>query len=253
MRYFLHLAYQGQNYSGWQRQTTALSVQQVIEDAISKMLKEKVIIHGCGRTDAGVHASQYFAHIDIKKEIDFDFEERINLVLPPDISIYELIHVDQKCNAQFDAAYRTYSYYFHLRKIPSKSEVSAYYNIANLDLDRINTAMDIIKNTEDFRSLCKNPDLYKHTLCQIESLNLYQLEDEFSHKLEIKADRFLRGMIRYIVARLLDIGTNRLSLKEFSSTLANRQEFDFRYQKKAFPQGLFLSSVEYPYLSRKTV
>lgn len=250
MRYFLHLAYQGKNYSGWQRQTTAISIQQVIEDSISKMLKEKIYIHGCGRTDAGVHASQYFAHINIKREIDFDFVQRINLVLPPDISIYELIPVDDRCHAQYDVQFRTYTYYFHLNKIPSKSENSSYFNIQDLDRTKIDKALQIILQTEDFRSLCKNPDLYKHTKCKIEFLNLVELEPN-CFKLEIKADRFLRGMIRYIVARLLDIGTGKLDLGLFTSTLANRSEFDFRFQKQAYPQGLYLSQVEYPYLTRK--
>jgi len=252
MRYFLHLAYQGKNYSGWQRQTRAISIQQVIEDAISKMLKEKIFIHGCGRTDAGVHASQYFAHVDIQREIDFDFVERINLMLPDDIAIYELIPVDNSCHAQYDVKFRSYSYYFHLKKNPSKSQTSAYYNLKTIDLDKINQAIQIIKQTEDFKSLCKNPDLYKHTRCKIEELTLVSL-DESSYKLQIKADRFLRGMIRYIVARLLDIGTGRLDLELFTSTLSNRSEFDYRYHKKGFPQGLYLSKVEYPYFDEEIV
>jgi len=251
LRYFLHIAYQGTKYSGWQRQTTAVSIQQVIEDSISKMLNEKIFIHGCGRTDAGVHASQYFAHIDIIREIDFDFVERINLVLPPEISIFELIPVDIKRNAQYDVKFRTYSYYFHLMKIPVKSEISAYYNLKIFDVSLFNDAIKIIENTVDFRSLCKNPDLYKHTRCKIESIELVELDENKCYKLEIKADRFLRGMIRYIVARLLDVGTKKLDLELFASTLANRQEFDFRFQKQGFPQGLYLSKVEYPYLIRK--
>jgi len=249
MRYFLHLAYQGTNYSGWQRQTTAISIQQVIEDSISKMLKEIVFIHGCGRTDAGVHASQYFAHIDIKRAIDFNFVERINLVLPSDISIYELIPVDEEFHAQYDVSFRTYNYDFHIKKIPSKAEISAYYNIQKLDLALINQAILILKNTVDFRSLCKNPDLYKHTNCTIKKLEFKQL-DENSFRLIITADRFLRGMIRYIIGRLLDIGTGKLSVEEFSSTLSTRSEFGFRFQKQGFPQGLYLSKVEYPYLVR---
>lgn len=249
MRYFLHLAYQGTNYSGWQRQTTAMSVQQVIEDSISKVLKEKIYIHGCGRTDAGVHASQYFAHIDIKRDIDFDFVERINMVLPSDISIYELIPVEDSCHAQYDVSFRTYNYDFHIKKIPSKSEISAYYSIQTLDLGLINQAILILKNNKDFRSLCKNPDLYKHTICNIQSIEFSEVsENEF--RLVITADRFLRGMIRYIIGRLLDIGTGKLAIEEFSSTLSLRSEFGFRFQKQGFPQGLYLSKVVYPYLTR---
>ncbi len=250
MRYFLHLAYQGTNYSGWQRQSTAISVQQVIEDCISKMLKEKIHIHGCGRTDAGVHASQYYAHIDIKREIDFDFVERVNLMLPKDISIYELIPVDEGCNAQYDARYRTYTYYFHIKKIPHLAESSAYYKVGSLDVEKMRKGLEIIHQTSDFRSLCKNPDLFKHTRCVIEDLSLTELKENENFKFEIKADRFLRGMIRYIIARLIDIGSDKLDLQLFATTLANRSEFDFRYQKQGYPQGLYLSKVEYQYLGK---
>jgi len=250
MRYFLHLAYQGKNYSGWQRQSTAISIQQVIEDSISKVLKKKIYIHGCGRTDSGVHATQYFAHIDIQQSIEFDFVKRINLVLPDDISIYELIPVEQNFHAQYDAIARSYTYYFHTKKTPSKSETSAYYNVNELDITKMNKAVEIIQKTKDFRSLCKNPDLYKHTNCRIENIKLSVINENNSYKLEIKADRFLRGMIRYIMARLIDVGTHKLSLEEFDSTLSTQSEFNFKYQKQGYPQGLYLSKVEYPYLSR---
>jgi tRNA pseudouridine38-40 synthase len=250
MRYFLHLAYQGDNYSGWQRQSTATSIQQVIEDSISKMLDEQIFIHGCGRTDAGVHATQYFAHIDILRDIDFDFVERINFMLPSDIAIYELIPVEKSSHAQYDVQFRTYTYYFHLQKIPAMSRVSAYYNVDNLDINEVRKALQIIKTANDFRSLCKNPDLYKHTRCKIEQLELTELSEKGCFKLTIKADRFLRGMIRYIIARLIDIGTHRLTLDLFATTLSKRAEFDYRFQKQGYPQGLYLSKVDYPYLTR---
>ena len=253
MRYFLHLAYQGKNYSGWQRQSTAPSVQQVIEDSISKMLKQKVYIHGCGRTDAGVHASQYFAHVDISKVIDFDFISRINMILPPDISIYELIPVEESFHAQYDAKIRSYTYHLHIKKIPAKSELSAYYKIDKLDTDKIHQAIKILQETKDFRSLCKNPDIYKHTLCTIYDISFMEESKDLAYRFDIKADRFLRGMIRYIVARLIDIGTNKLSLEEFNTTLSNRSEFGYKFQKAGYPQGLYLSKVEYPYLSRECI
>jgi len=250
MRYFLHLAYQGKNYRGWQRQSNVISIQQVIEDSISKMLKEKVYIHGCGRTDSGVHATQYFAHIDISKDIDFDFVRRINLILPHDISIYELIPVEEDFHAQHDAKVRSYTYYMHIKKIPSKSDTSAYYKIDKLDMDKIKPAIGILRETKDFRSLCKSPDIYKHTLCNIYQLDFIEQNENISYRLEIKADRFLRGMIRYIVARLIDIGTDKLSLEEFSSTLSSRSDFGCKFQRPGYPQGLYLSKVEYPYLVR---
>lgn len=252
MRYFLHMAYDGTNYKGWQRQTNAVGIQQIIEEAISKMLKERVFIQGCGRTDSGVHALQYFAHIDFNSKIDFDFVERINLMLPDDISIYELIPVNSNHHAQYDAKYRTYTYLMHTRKIPSKSSISAYYNLKSIDLNKICVAIQFLKQNEDFRSLCKNPDLYKHTICRIEKFDFIELSENV-YKFEIKADRFLRGMIRYIIARLLDIGTSKLSLDEFKSTISAKKEFNYKFHKKGHPQGLYLSKVEYPYLTRKVI
>ena len=250
MRYFLHLAYQGTNYSGWQRQTTAISVQEVVEDSISKILKRKIHIHGCGRTDSGVHASQYFAHLDIECPIEFDFVERLNLVLPEDISAYDLIPVEDTSHAQYDAKLRTYTYNLHTKKIPVISTTSAYYNINHLDVENMQKAIEILKSTSDFRSLCKNPDIYKHTLCKIKVLQFKQL-NMYEFQLIIKADRFLRGMIRYIVARLLDVGTGKLSVEIFEETILNRSEFGFKFHKKAHPQGLYLSKIQYPYLERE--
>lgn len=212
-------------------------------------MKRKTIIHGCGRTDSGVHASQYFAHVNLPGKFDFDFLDRINLVLPPDIAMYDLIPVDEKNHAQYDVKYRTYTYFFNLEKIPSKAHSSAYYKVDAFNTNLVHEALQIIAETSDFRSLCKQPDNYKHTRCEIENVNLEEL-DAYSYKLEIKADRFLRGMIRYIAARLIDIGTGRLDLDLFASTLSNCLEFDFRFQKQGFPQGLYLSKVEYPYLVR---
>lgn len=252
MRYFLHLAYQGKNYKGWQRQTNAIGIQQVIEDCLTKVLKEKVYIQGCGRTDAGVHAIQYFAHIDIKRSLDFDFIHRINLVLPHDISIYDLIPVEEDHHAQYDVNYRTYTYLLHTKKIPQIADTSAFYYVDSLNMDHINKAIQILEITDDFRSLCKNPDLYKHTICKIKSI---QFQNYAAHQycLVLTADRFLRGMIRYIVARLIDIGTGKLSIEEFGTTLSEKREFGYRYHKKGHPQGLYLTKIEYPYLEREII
>lgn len=252
MRYFLHLAYLGTNYSGWQRQTNAVGIQQVIEESISKVLKEKVFIHGCGRTDAGVHASQYFAHVDFEREFDFNFIERINLVLPYDISIYDLIPMNDHNHAQYDVTARTYTYHLHTKKIPHKSFTSSYYNTPDLNLLKIGEAIKILKATKDFRSLCKHPDLYKHTLCKLHQVEFKQYS-EYEYALIIKADRFLRGMIRFIIARLIDIGTGKLSIEEFSTTLSTKADFGFKFIKQGYPQGLFLSKIEYPYMTKDVV
>jgi len=246
MRYFIQLAYQGTNYSGWQRQTnTPDTIQQVIEEAISRMLKVDTHIHGCGRTDAGVHASQYFAHLDIEALPDYDFIDRINYVLPDDIAIATIQAVGPRSNAQHDATWRTYEYYFHLIKTPSIHTTSAYYNLDHLDIPLINAGIDIIKQTKDFRSLCKQPNLYKNTDCVIQSAHLEAIDGEERYRFSITANRFLRGMIRYMIARLLDIGTGKLPIVEFEDQLISRESFDVPYHTQGKPEGLFLSKIQY--------
>jgi len=248
LRYFLHIAYSGTNYSGWQRQPNAPSVQQTIEESISKILKHKVYVHGCGRTDSGVHASQYFLHFDFHEKIKDTFVRILNLTLPSDISCFEMIPMADKAHAQYDAKIRTYEYHIHLKKIPLLSETSAYYPIEDLNYSLIQEAINILKNTEDFRSLCKTPDIYKHTRCTIHALDMDCQNNRI--KFTIKANRYLRSMIRLIVARLLEIGEGKLTLDKFGSTLVSLQSFEHPYSMKAHPQGLYLSKIEYDYLIR---
>lgn len=245
MRFFLHLSYLGTQYSGWQRQSVAPSVQQTIEDSISKILGEKKTIHGCGRTDGGVHASSYYAHIDIANYLDYDLVERLNLVLPDDIAISDLIPVIPTANAQRSAIQRTYEYYFHTKKDPALHHISAYYRHNTLAIERMIAAISIIERTQDFRSLCKQPDQHKHTCCRIDSITIQQTKDHH-YKLEISADRFLRGMIRYIAARIIDVGSGALDVAAFERVVVTGAEFGFKYHKQGHPQGLFLSGVKYP-------
>lgn len=254
MRHFIHLSYQGTKYRGWQRQANERSVQATIEDLLSKMLKTKTIIHGCGRTDAGVHASQYFVHANIPENLDYDPVERLNHILPNDIAIYEIIPMeDQYCNAQTDAIARSYEYYLHFDKIPQLKDTSTYFKVSDLDVKAMQAAVKILQNTSDFRSLCKGPDIYKHTRCNIQSVSLRVTHDGRRMLFSITANRFLRAMIRNIVARLIDIGKGDLSLDDFTDVVSNQKEFEFPFHKQAPPTGLYLSKVMYPYLERDVV
>ena len=124
MRYFLELSYNGKNYAGWQRQNNAISVQEVLEDNLSKILNNKIEIVGCGRTDAGVHAKQYFAHVDIEKALPENFLYRINNMLPEDIAIQKIFNVKPDFHARFDAINRTYKYFIHFEKNPFLEDYS---------------------------------------------------------------------------------------------------------------------------------
>lgn len=252
-KFFLHLAYMGTKYRGWQRQAGIKSVQQTLEEALARILKTKVNVHGCGRTDAGVHASQYFAQIVLGHIPEFNLVERLNHVLPNDISIYDMIPVGIKCHAQHDALSRSYEYRIHLDKVAILHGISSYYIYESLDLAKIRAAVEIIKKTKDFRSLCKSPDIYKHTLCEIHGFRLDTRYEDRRLIFTISANRFLRGMVRNIVARMLDIGSGVLSLSDFENTLATRQSFVFPCQRPAHPDGLYLSKVVYPYLEKEVV
>lgn len=242
-RYFIHLAYMGTRYRGWQRQANIPSVQQAIEDTLSQIYAEKVIIHGCGRTDAGVHASQYFAHVDLPERSHN--LEIINRNLPGDIAIYDIIAVPEKANAQLHAKSREYTYSMHTRKHAAWSQHSALYYIDELDLASMQRALDFCKEHKDFRSLCKSPDLYDHTICHIFHIEQDYNRAKHTYTLRIKANRFLRSMIRYLMGRLIDIGRGEMSVAQFEKTLLSKQAFEAPYNYQAHPQGLYLSAVTY--------
>lgn len=246
MKYFLHIAYKGKAYHGWQRQPQVTSIQSVIEDDLSKMLRTRTTCHCCGRTDSGVNASQFFAHFRVEQAIDFDFVFRINKMLPSDIVVYDLIPVADKANAQLDATRRTYDYFFHFEKNPFLNDLSSFYLCDDLAVDKMQAAVKLIAKQKDFRSMCIKPDLHNHTLCEIYEVNLWLNTDATRMQFQITANRFLREMIRQLAGRLLDIGMGKLSLDEFKNCLATGEKPTFH--KAAFPQGLYLSKVDYPYL-----
>lgn len=243
MKYLLHLAYKGTRYQGWQKQKNGLGVQEVIEEAITKMLGEKVNCVGCGRTDAGVHASQYYCHFVFNQKIDFDPVFRLNRMLPADIRVYECRSVAKTFHAQKGALSRTYKYQIHFRENPFLSELSAFYPRENLDIKKMQLATNLLTQNSDYRAFCKQPNLYKHTICEVSKASLSY--DQTAERLyfEITADRFLKGMVRLVVGNLLEIGYGRLSLDDFEYCLSKGQRPAFF--KLAYPQGLYLAEVRY--------
>jgi tRNA pseudouridine38-40 synthase len=251
LRYFLHLAYKGTHYHGWQRQVSAISIQETIEAALTKMLKVPCKIHGCGRTDTGVHASQYFAYLDLEGEYDFDLVERVNRILPEDIAVFEFIPVTSRANTQRDAISRTYDYYFHFNKHPYLAELSTYYDGPVLDVEAMNKAAEILTKHEDFRALCKSPDKVNHTRCRVMSAEIRFLKHVDGIQFSITANRFLKGMIRLIVNKLIKVGQGKMSVAELDEFIGKKE--NPAYKVLAPPQGLYLSKVVYPFLERKAV
>jgi tRNA pseudouridine38-40 synthase len=244
MNYFLHISYDGSRYSGWQFQPNVRSVQGTIEDTLKEIFKERIPLGGCGRTDAGVHASQYIARVNLPA-FDFDLKFRINKRLPDDISIHEILEMDEKRRARFDATSRTYDYFIHLKKDPFLRRYSSYYDLENLDFEAMKKAATLFTKYDDFKSVCLQPLLYNHTRCNVTHAKLYVDEKQERLRFTITGNRFLRGMVRLCVYFLLEVGEGRMTVEEFEHRLANRID---GVRKSAFPNGLFLSKVEYPYL-----
>jgi tRNA pseudouridine38-40 synthase len=151
LRYFFHIAYQGKNYSGWQKQRHIFSVQQVLEDKISQVLKTPIAIIGCGRTDAKVNASQFFFHVDIEASVDEYFLFKLNKALPPDIAVFDVILMKGQPHCRFDAIQRKYDYFIHTYKDPFLSDCSALYLNLNLDFEQLKKATDLLVQYKDYR------------------------------------------------------------------------------------------------------
>jgi len=222
------------------------SVQEVLESALGRLLKKPIAIIGCGRTDAKVHAGQFFFHADLDGDWDFDLFFRLNKILPDDIAIFDIIPMQGLPHARFDAIQRSYDYYLHTYKDPFLSQFSSLYPEKDLDLNKMKAAVALLPLYTDYRAFCKCPDKVDHTLCYISSASLFANNDGSRLRFHISANRFLSKMIRIIVGRLLDIGRGDMSVDEFEHYLANGETPQVIIP--AYPQGLYLSKVTYPYL-----
>jgi tRNA pseudouridine38-40 synthase len=247
LRYFVHIGYNGQRYNGWQKQPGVPNVQDAVELAFSQVLKMPLAVIGCGRTDAHVHASQFFFHLDIDREWDFDLVFRLNKILPHSISVFDVIPVESHRHARFDAVLRSYDYFLHTYKNPFLHGISSYYLLPDLDFDRMKQAAAILPNYKDYRAFCTSPDKYEHTICNVMSARL--LVDASGDKLrfQISSNRFLGKMIRIIMGQLLKIGRGVVSLDEFENYLHTKTTPELI--TPAHPEGLYLSKVSYPYLN----
>jgi len=244
-KYFLHLAYNGTKYRGWQRQLQVPTVQATVEDTISKMLGYKITCKGCGRTDAGVHASQFFCHFRVETPFTYDPIFRLNKMLPSDIRVYDVIEVAKNAKAQLHVIERSYTYYIHGVENPFLPTMRSYYPISTLDMEKMVRATALLKGVQDFRFFCKQPDLYDTTICKV---SMVYWKEPTRGRLEfcITADRFLRGMIRIVVANLLAVGYGELTISDITKAINLEQALPIR--TAAYPQGLYLSKVRYEYL-----
>ena len=246
-RYFLEVSYRGENYSGFQVQKNAITIQSEIEKAFKTLQRDEVVMTGSSRTDAGVHALQNFLHFDYDKEIHPHFAYKINSILSDEIVIKNLIKVEPEAHCRFDAISREYNYYIYSHKDPFLKD-RAYYYPYKLDLEKMEQAAEMLRRYQDFTSFSKRRTQVKSFICKVEESKWARENKSLVYY--IKADRFLRGMVRALVATMLLVGREKISIDDFKNIILQKDSAKANFAVPA--QGLFLISVNYPggYFSR---
>ncbi len=242
MRYFLELRYNGGAYFGWQRQPAMPTVQQTLEQALATLLREPVEVTGAGRTDTGVNASYYVAHFDVSQPVAEPQQllRKLNFMLPGDIAVDSLTPVADGAHARFDAREREYRYFIEPHKNPFTRLSWQYY--VPLDVGCMNEAAAMLAEFDDFTSFAKLNSNNKTNRCRIMHA-AWTVDDSGVLCFTIRADRFLRNMVRAIVGTLVDVGRGRYSPHEFRVIVESR---DLSRSSAGAPaQGLFLSDVRY--------
>lgn len=245
MRYFIEFAYNGKNYHGFQTQPNVASVQETLTKALQLLVDKSIEIVGAGRTDSGVHAKQMFAHFDVENTIDTSYWlPKLNSYLPKDIVIYDIFEAKEEAHARFDASARTYEYYVHTFKDVFLEDLS-YYCIQKLNVELMNKACQILFEHTDFECFSKvHTEVFTFN-CIITEANWKQKNNQLIFT--IKADRFLRNMVRAIVGTMINIGSGKTSLEEFKEIIESKNRSKAGFSVPA--HGLFLVKVDYPFRS----
>ena len=242
-RYFITLAYKGSNYHGWQKQKNSISVQQILEERISLKLREKIELTGAGRTDTGVHASFYVAHFDLNKKISEKqmLINSINSFLPNDIKIYDIKEVTSNAHARYSALSRTYHYFFTTLHTPFLNDYVWHINFLP-DLNLLQEALNFLLGKHDFEAFSKKDKSAKTSVCNIFEAKVQRTY--FGFYIKIKADRFLRNMVRAIVGTIYEIAKKELKANHIIKVLESKDRSQAASSAPA--QGLFFTNVEYP-------
>jgi len=243
MRYFIQLSYDGTNYHGWQIQQNARSVQEEVEKALAVIAREKVEIVGAGRTDTGVHATFYIAHFNSSHAglADENILFKINCLLPFDIAVQKIFRVSDDAHARFDAIYREYKYYLSRTKDPFSFHYTEKEN-RKLNLEKMNEAAKILFKTNDFTSFSKLGSDAKTNNCKVTKAFWEEKGDQFVFT--IRADRFLRNMVRAIVGTLLEVGLEKMKIADFKAVIEKKNRSSAGASVAA--KGLFLVDIGYP-------
>jgi tRNA pseudouridine38-40 synthase len=245
-RYFLQFSYFGKHYNGWQiQQNTKATIQEVVQDNLSTLLRKVTEVVGCGRTDTGVHAKNYFAHFDSElQEIAKEKKQwlyKLNKISPPDIAYQDLVKVSDTASARFEAITRTYEYYIHQQKNVFLNDFSWYTNL-NLNIEKMNEAAALLLQFDDFTSFSKLHTQNNTNICKIHNAKWEIYNDQLVFT--ITANRFLRNMVRSVVGTLVDVGTEKTSILQFIEIIQAKNRNKAGMSVPA--HGLFLTNINYP-------
>lgn len=243
-RHLICLSFRGTAYAGWQIQPNALSVEEIVEEKISKILRQEIKITGCGRTDSGVHAHRFYAHFDTEA-LPYPTSEilnKLNRMLPADIAIQKLSKIKTDGHARFSAIARTYRYYITSCKDPFRTDLCWQYPYALPDIQLMNAACRLMIPYSDFGCFTKKGSAVTDTTSKLYSANWTNLGDDIVF--EVRAIRFLRNMVRAMTGTLIEVGKNRMTLEQFQAVLDSRNRCEAGDSVPA--HGLYLWEVEYP-------
>ncbi|MDE6811744.1 MAG: tRNA pseudouridine(38-40) synthase TruA [Muribaculaceae bacterium] len=251
MRYFLELSYDGQPFHGWQRQPNASSVQEVLENSISTIIRQDITLTGAGRTDTGVHARQMYAHFDSEIEIKDKevFIRSLNRMIGKSIAIKRLILVDDNAHSRFDAIERSYKYFIIYEKNPFLRN-TAWFSPCALDVHKMNEAAMLLIDTKDFTSFAKLHSDTKTNFCDVRKAEWQIYENIYGTPgivFNITADRFLRNMVRAIVGTLVEVGREKITIPQFKDIIRSADRGSAGMSMPA--EGLFLWEVKYSYIN----
>jgi len=243
-RYFIRLSYKGTAYHGWQIQPNAITVQGELNRALSTVLNQPINTIGAGRTDTGVHASYFLAHFDVKENTVIDEDKlcfKLNRFLPKDIALQKIFKVDDHAHTRFDALSRTYQYFISRNKCPFNID-SHWHYIHKLDVDEMNRACSVLFEFIDFTSFSKLHTDAKTNNCKIYKAEWEQVGDQLVFT--VKADRFLRNMVRAIVGTLLEVGRGKMTIDGFRKVIESKSRSNAGTSVPG--HALFLCGIEYP-------
>jgi len=240
-RYFLEVAYRGTNYSGYQAQENAPTIQAALERALEILHREKFELTGSSRTDAGVHANQNFFHFDRAEPLHPQAVYKLNAILPGDVVVKRFYEVPAEAHCRFDAVARSYAYYVYRSKDPFLAD-RAFYFPYTIDLDRMQAAAKMLMDYNDFTSFSKRNTQVKTFQCKIQQSEWVQQGETLIYR--VRANRFLRGMVRALTSTQLLVGRGKIGLAEFQQIIEARNCELASFA--APPHGLFLEAVHYP-------